>query len=189
VRTIATVLDRVNLEDLQRQYEAMEATARAELLEEGVANDAIRFERQIDLKYGYQVSEIPLPFPAANTKDLHGELTRLFVDAHRQAFGYDSNDAIEVVNLRLRALASAGNLRFSDLISRVDGQPSTGTQSRDAYFGPAHGTQRTPIRRRADITTEQVGPLIVEEPDTTVVVPPGWKMQKDTKGNLILLKM
>ena len=49
VRTIATVLDRVNLEDLQRQYQAMEAAARVELLEEGVANDTIHFERQIDL--------------------------------------------------------------------------------------------------------------------------------------------
>src|SRR5262249_32358661 len=144
VRSIATALDKVNIDDLQRQYEAMEAVARAELLEEGVASDAIRFERQIDLKYGYQVSELPLPFPAANTKGLRGELTRLFVDAHRQAFGYDSNDAIEVVNLRLRALASAGNLRFSDLISHVDGQPSVSASSRDAYFGPEHGMQHTP---------------------------------------------
>jgi N-methylhydantoinase A len=188
VRTIATALDRIDLEDLQRQYQAMEAAARTELLEEGVANDAIRFERQIDLKYGYQVSELPLPFPAVNTKDLRGELNHLFVDAHKQAFGYDSNDTIEVVNLRLRALASAGALRFSDLTSRVDGQPSLRVQSREAYFGPAHGTQHTPIRRRADITTEQVGPLIIEEPDTTVVVPPGWKVQKDGQGNLILLK-
>jgi N-methylhydantoinase A len=188
VRTIAMALDKVNLEELVQQYEAMEVAARKELLQEGVAQEAIRFERQIDLKYGYQVSELPLPFPSSNTKDLREELTRLFVDAHKQAFGYDSNDVIEVVNLRLRALASAGNLRFSDLISRVDGQPSTGTQSRDAYFGPAYGTQHTPIRRRADIITEQVGPLIVEEPDTTVVVPPGWKVQKDNKGNLILLK-
>jgi len=188
VRTIATALDKVNLEDLQRHYEAMEAAAQTELLEEGVASDAIRFERQVDLKYGYQVSEIPLPFPTANTKDLRGELTRLFIDAHRQAFGYDSNDTIEVVNLRLRALASAGTLRFSDLTSRVDGQPSTGIHSRDAYFGPTHGTQRTPILCRADIATEQAGPLIVEEPDTTVVVPPGWQVSRDNRGNLILRK-
>lgn len=189
VRSIATALDKVNPEDLHRQYASMEAAARAELLEEGVVSDAIRFDRQIDLKYGYQVSEMPLPFPAMSTKNLREELTRFFVDAHRQAFGYDSNDAIEVVNLRLRALASAGTLRFSDLTSRVDGQPSAGTPFRDAYFGPVHGTLSTPIRRRADITTEQAGPLIVEEPDTTVVIPPGWKVQKDNKGNLILLKI
>ncbi|MBM4254426.1 MAG: hydantoinase/oxoprolinase family protein [Deltaproteobacteria bacterium] len=188
IRSIATALDKVNLEDLQRQYESMEAVARAELLEEGVASDAIRFERQIDLKYGYQVTEMPLMFPPGGTKDLRGELTRMFTDAHRQAFGYDSNDAIEVVNLRLRALAVAGNLRFSDLISRVDGQPSSSSHARDAYFGPTHGAQRTPIRRRADITSEQAGPLIVEEPDTTVVVPPGWKVSRDERGNLLLRK-
>ena len=188
VRSIATALDKVDIDDLQRQYDALEAAARAELLAEGVAPDAIRFERQIDLKYGYQVTEMPLAFPAANTQDLRGELTRMFVDAHRQAFGYDSKDVIEVVNLRLRALAAAGHLRFSDLVSHVDGQTSASSQARDAYFGPTHGSQRTPIRRRADITTEQAGPLIVEEPDTTVVVPPGWRVSRDERSNLLLRK-
>ncbi len=189
IRSIATTLDKVNLEELRRQYETMEATAREDLLQEGVANDAIRFDRQIDLKYGYQVSEISLPFPAVKTQELRTELSRIFTEAHKQAFGYDRDDAIEVVNLRLRALASAGNLRFTDLISRADGQGAGSTGARDAYFGPTHGTQRTPILCRADIATEQAGPLIVEEPDTTVVVPPGWKVQKDGQANLILLKM
>ena len=189
IRSVATALEKVNVEELRHQYEVMEATAREELLQEGVASDAIRFERQIDLKYGYQVSEINLPFPTVNTLELRAELSRIFTEAHKQAFGYDRDDTIEVVNLRLRALASAGSLRFSDLVSRANGQGAGNSFSRDAYFGPTHGTQSTPIRCRADIATEQTGPLIVEEPDTTIVVPPRWKVQKDEQGNLILLKM
>ena len=189
IRSVATALEKVNVEELRHQYEVMEATAREELLQEGVASDAIRFERQIDLKYGYQVSEINLPFPTVNTLELRAELSRIFTEAHKQAFGYDRDDTIEVVNLRLRALASAGSLRFTDLVSRANGQGAGNGSSRDAYFGPTHGTQSTPIRCRADIATEQTGPLIVEEPDTTIVVPPRWKVQKDEQANLILLKM
>ncbi len=189
IRSVATALEKVNVEELRHQYEVMEATAREELLQEGVASDAIRFERQIDLKYGYQVSEINLPFPTVNTLELRAELSRIFTEAHKQAFGYDRDDTIEVVNLRLRALASAGSLRFTDLVSRANGQGAGNSSSRDAYFGPTHGTQSTPIRCRADIATEQTGPLIVEEPDTTIVVPPRWKVQKDEQANLILLKM
>jgi N-methylhydantoinase A len=44
----------------------------------------------------------------------------------------------------------------------------------------------TPIRKRGDIDQPINGPLIVEEPDTTVVVPPQWQIQRDGLGNLIL---
>jgi N-methylhydantoinase A/oxoprolinase/acetone carboxylase beta subunit len=42
--------------------------------------------------------------------------------------------------------------------------------------------------RRADLTRVQDGPLIVEEPDTTVVVPPGWAVSRDDYGSLVLTK-
>ncbi len=190
IRSIALALDSVDPQAIERQYEELEAAARAELLQEGVTEEAIRFERQVDLKYGYQVSELTLSFPsAAKLADLRTELARLFTEAHKQAFGYDRDDAIELVNLRLRALASAGRMRFTDLVAPVFAVEQEQSISRQAYFGPALGTLETPVRRRADIAEEQSGPLIVEEPDTTVVVPPGWAVRRDEQGNLVLTKV
>jgi len=187
IRSVALALDRVDPQAIVRQYEELEAAAREELLQEGVAAGAIRFERQVDLKYGYQVSELTLSFPsAAKFADLRTELARLFTAAHKQAFGYDRDDAIELVNLRLRALASAGRMRFTDLVAPLSAAEQEQHASRQAYFGPIHGTLETPVRHRADISGEQAGPLIVEEPDTTVVVPPGWLVRQDKYGNLIL---
>ena len=56
------------------------------------------------------------------------------------------------------------------------------------YFGRAHGLLETPIRGRQDISGIQSGPMIVEEPDTTVVVPPGWSVSLDRYANLELIK-
>lgn len=187
LRSIATMLDKVNAETILQHYEEMETAARAELLQEGVAHEAICCERQVDLKYGYQVSELTLPFPStAEGADLRTELARIFTEAHKQAFGYERNDTIEVVNLRLRALASAGHVRFADFVahSRNGGQGHAG--SRPSYFGPAHGSRETPVRRRADIAEERSGPLIVEEPDTTIVIPPEWRVSQDAYGNLLV---
>jgi N-methylhydantoinase A len=189
IRSIALALDKVDPQALIQQYEELETTARQELLQEGVAEGAIRFERQVDLKYGYQVSELTLPFPSQVTStDLRKELARLFTEAHKQAFGYDRDDAIELVNLRLRALASAGRVRFTELMARESSEEQTHQGSRQAYFGPAQGTLETPVCRRADLSKGQEGPVIIEEPDTTVVVPPGWKIQRDESGNLALTK-
>ncbi len=190
VRSVALTLDKVDPATIFQQYETLEASARTELAHEGVAPDAMRFERQIDLKYGYQVSEITLPFATNLTAtEVRPALTKLFTDAHRQAFGYDRDDAIELVNLRLRALASAGPVRFADLVSRkTPGQPQATNAARQAYFGPGAGSLEVSIRRREQITHAQTGPMIIEEPDTTVVVPPGWTVSRDGYGNLLLTR-
>lgn len=190
LRSVALTLDKVEPQAILTHYEELEATAREELLQEGVTPETIRFERQIDLKYGYQVSELTLPFPSeAQPATLRGKLTQIFTEAHRQAFGYDRGDPIELVNLRLRALASSGRVRFADLVARVPMVQSEQGGSRLAYFGPVHGSLETQVLRRADIVGDMAGPLIIEEADTTVVVPPGWTVQRDEQGNLLLAKI
>jgi N-methylhydantoinase A/oxoprolinase/acetone carboxylase beta subunit len=43
-----------------------------------------------------------------------------------------------------------------------------------------------PVVARAAIGSAFEGPLIIEAYDTTVIVPPGWRGNPDTLGNLIL---
>jgi N-methylhydantoinase A len=189
VRSVALALEAVDPATILQRYTEMEETARAELAQEGVPAAAVRCERQVDLKYGYQISELTLPFPANTAPaDLRTMLAQLFTEAHQQAFGYSRDDPIEVVSLRLRATAVATRLQFADLArhSATNGRATLSALVRQAYFGPSHGLQTAPIRRRGGIGAEENGPLIVEEPDTTVVVPPGWTIQRDVLGNLVL---
>ncbi len=189
VRSVALALEAVDPATILQHYTEMEETARAELAQEGVPAAAVHCERQVDLKYGYQISELTLPFPAETAPaDLRTSLAQLFTEAHQQAFGYSRDDPIEVVSLRLRATAVATRLQFADLArhSATNGHATLSALVRQAYFGPSHGLQTAPIRRRGDIGAEENGPLIVEEPDTTVVVPPGWTIQRDVLGNLVL---
>ena len=58
---------------------------------------------------------------------------------------------------------------------------------RDVYFGAAIGYVRTPVIGRAHLAGEpQAGPLVIEEYDSTVVVPPGWSAQRNAIGFIIL---
>ena len=67
------------------------------------------------------------------------------------------------------------------------GPASRGVKARSAYFGAAHGLVETPVVGRADLaSTGRQGPLIIEEYDTTVVVPPGWIARLDLRGNIHL---
>ena len=56
---------------------------------------------------------------------------------------------------------------------------------RKAYFGD-HGWLETPVVSRADLATARSGPLIVEEYDSTCVVPPGARAERDAAGNIVI---
>jgi N-methylhydantoinase A len=203
IAAIASPLGLVSADELSARYKQLKDRARAEMIAEGIDPDAIRFEEQVDLKYGYQMYEMTLPFPdEAESSSLIATLGRLFTDAHNQAYGYYRNDPIELMSLRLRALASAASLSFAELAGRYSGEGSQTeivadtalgqkggkTNQREAFFGPAHGLLTTPLRSRFGITGPEHGPLIIEEPDTTVVVPPGWTVERDEFGNLVLTR-
>jgi N-methylhydantoinase A len=67
--------------------------------------------------------------------------------------------------------------------SRRDG---AGPTSRQAYFGDEHGWLETPVVNRADLDSARSGPLIVEEYDSTCVVPPGARAERDAAGNIVI---
>jgi N-methylhydantoinase A len=135
---------------------------------------------------------LTLPFPQTDhSADIASLLQRLFTEAHERAYCYHADDPVELVSLRLRALASAGQLQFSELAgvsAKSANMPGDNGRARQVYFGRSRGMLETPIRRRQDISRTQNGPLIVEEPDTTVVVPPGWSVSLDEYANLVLSK-
>ena len=56
---------------------------------------------------------------------------------------------------------------------------------RDAYFGPGDGTLATPVVTRAALLDgERAGPFLVDEYDSTIVVPPECVARLDPFGNV-----
>ena len=57
---------------------------------------------------------------------------------------------------------------------------------RHAYFGPARGWCDTAIINRSDLREPRAGPCIIEEYDSTCVVPPGSTANLDPFGNIFI---
>jgi N-methylhydantoinase A len=191
IRSIVTPLVAIDPHRILGHYEELRHVARDAMRREGIPGEVIRFEQYVDLKYSYQLQELSIPLPANNDSgNLRVQLAGLFRAAHEQAFGYNTDDPIELVSLRLRALATVGDMRFSELAAKTAPAPEAMARSepREAFFGPRHGLLKVSVFRRADIAGVQDGPLIIEEPDTTVVVPPGWSVSRDEYGSLVLTK-
>jgi len=58
-------------------------------------------------------------------------------------------------------------------------------ETRRVYFDRKTGWVDTPVISRALLDNEMVGPVILESTDTTIVIPPNWRVCADTVGCVI----
>jgi N-methylhydantoinase A len=189
-RTYYAPLAAARLDDLAAAWDAMEAAARAMLEAAGVPERRWELQRSADLRYRRQAYELTVPL--AGGPLVRASLDQLAADfhvRHRATYGHASPDEpVQLVNVRLTAIGRLGTL---DLARRaappraVAGPPKTRT--RTVYFretGPI-GCDVVPWDSLGP-GSERPGPVIVEAMDTTVVVPPGWRLRMDAGGAIVL---
>ncbi len=58
--------------------------------------------------------------------------------------------------------------------------------SRMAYFGSRRGTIDTPVVARTSLQGGARGPLLIDEYDSTIVVPPGIRVWLDDLQNVVM---
>jgi N-methylhydantoinase A len=181
----------VTPELLEDTFGEMEELARETLAREGLDVGEITLERRVDLKYYPQTTY--LNFPIGNgrvTKETIDRAVESFLEAHEQEFGYSvplEFTSVEFVNARLVAYGPApvGELAPEEQAGTAEGALAA---TREVHFAEAGGWVETAIYDRAALHpgASFAGPAIVEQADSTTVVPPGAAAEVDAYGNLII---
>lgn len=176
VRTCKQRLDKLDSGALQSMFSRLEAEGAAALISEGFAAAVHRFERLVDLRYAGANSELTLAFPENTSAS---QLREHFSEMHEQQYGYQSDgEVIETMNVRVIARASTGTSQVPERLSLGDDQPGTGGV-RAVYFGPEFGAMSTPICMRSNLDAQwRSGPMLIEEFDSTTVVPPDGRARR-----------
>ena len=168
-----------DVETLQR----LDAEMREHLIAQIDAPE-IEWQRLADVRYRGQNWSIPIEF--AGELDPHGlsALVDRFEAEHERLYGtrLEPGSPVDVRALRLIALGPQRDA-FS-LAGAPELTPAAAT--RPADFG--EGMVEVPVRTRSQLPADGLaGPLLIDEYDTTVVVPPGWSVGFDRiTGALIL---
>lgn len=172
----------VAVDDLNSAYVALESEGHTTIVREGIAEHKISFQRSADMRYLGQ--EYTINVPVASSIDIATAIED-FHKAHDTRYGHSSPGApVEFVNLRVAALGALEKLEHSSFAAPEESDPLIGT--REVIFDGARHS--TPILARdkfcADFSVP--GPVIIEEQSATTVVPPGWKVEVDSEGNMLM---
>lgn len=187
IRNVGKPVDAVESAEVVDAFEALRGDILTEASRQGIEGSGIVFERYLDLRYLGQSSElvVQLPPAAAVDRDL---LAELFHREHERVYGYSrSDEPIRLSNVRLKAFASTTKTSFRTIAQQflADTRPWA-SDTRSARFGGGGSHEVPAVPRRALIGAPLRGPAIIEEPDTTVVVPPGWNAELDELGCIVL---
>ena len=182
-------------DDIVHTWAEMEVEALTTLEAEGYSRNEVVLRRFADLRYAGQSFELTLPVPPGELGlEEVASLEEDFAREHERTYGHSApGDPIELVNLRL--VAGAISPRSSDPGVETSGGEAwaratmerTGGRHRKrrAYFGPDTGFLDTLILERRDLAERAYeGPIIIEEYDATVVVPPASRASLDEWGNI-----
>lgn len=193
VRSLLAKLAHLSSEELVARLRTLTDEAHNSLRQLGFGDHVRQVNLRVDLRHMGQSHELSVTPPPLDASDFHASLIEKFAQAHEASYGFrGDSESIEIVNLRAAAVGLSLKLAYAKLwqaLARTaDHVQPAGT--REAYFGPVTGLVRCDVipGRHAIVGRLLVGPAIIEEFDTTIVVPPGFEATVDTLGNVTILR-
>lgn len=165
----------------------MKELTRAELLSDGLSDDEITSEFEVDVRYAGQAFEVPLTItPEVLEKDGIEGILKRFDEEHHRLFTFNMDTPHEIVNLRAVALGQVLDLAAAEL-PKGNGDPSD-AKMRDHKLWMDGAEQDGAIYDRSRLKQGDIipGPAIVIEMDSTTLIETGCVAEVDAYGNILI---
>tara|TARA_B100001750_G_scaffold165574_1_gene134168 strand:+ start:1670 stop:3772 length:2103 start_codon:yes stop_codon:yes gene_type:complete len=176
-------------DEMNKFYEELEDNINKNL---GSNSDLISISRFADMRYEGQAFELTVPVPNGKLNQLNiSHLPELFESEHESTYGhrYPGDKNVQIVNLRTTGKLESNFRRNIDVnkMQEYNTRKTFKNNDRKAYFGKNYGYINTPVINRWDLTQKpHNGPIIVEEYENTIVIPPDSNMRLDDFGNILI---
>lgn len=161
---------------------------------EGYAEEAMRFDLDLEMRFGsqYNLTRIRAPRLYLQSADDYRALGELFVRRYGEIYSPEATFLVGGINIESFCLtASVEAPSFAPPAAELSGpEPPAAarTGSRPACWQPADGFVDTPVYDLAGLLPGNIiaGPAIIEARETTYVIEPGWTFRLDAWRNGVL---
>jgi N-methylhydantoinase A len=178
-------LDETEPATLEALFRDMEQEAIADLEREQFCRSTISVLRHAGMRYRGQSYEVSVPVQEiASEKDVR-RLVEAFHAAHERRYGHKAVDErVEIVNFKVTAVGAIPRPR----LHKAEVDPiahAIPIETRITWFNEADAVP-TPVFRRSQLRagTKLLGPAVIEEKTSTIVLYPGQRARIDEWLNL-----
>jgi N-methylhydantoinase A len=176
--------------ELQSALERLEAEAGAWLEREKVPAARRALLRSAEMRYPLQNYEINVPLPAGKVDAAWlRRACEAFHSAHERLYSYcDRDEAVQLVNLRVAAVGRTDRPKPRALGKGSTSPAAAQKAKRKVHFQSLGRFVECPVyeRERLRAGNRITGPAMIEQADSTVVVPPGFAALVDAHGRIAM---
>jgi N-methylhydantoinase A len=186
VRSVNLRLSEDRMDEIRKQFDELALDARASMN----VDPGLQIQRTMyysaDMRYHHQAYEIELPIDANwLVGAAHEDLLAAFHSFHQRLYGHaDHQEAVDLINLHVKVVGAV-----------LKPKPTPVHRAGQAVR-PVHRAVRlrdrlyqAEIHQRRELSVGQrvVGPAIIEQDDTTVLIPADFSGTVDTVGNILII--
>jgi len=168
---------------LKAAFADLEAAARREVLEQGVAEKNIQIIEKVHIRYDGTDSAILVDHEAPD------DMRQAFERTHKQRFGFIAPSRGMVVEaLSVEAVGTTEQVEDPEIAQSQSGDAAAIDH---AVVHTEGGAQDTPLFNRDDLQVGQKvdGPSVIIEATSTTVIEPGWQAELSSRGHLVLTRV
>jgi N-methylhydantoinase A len=190
-RTLISGLDSLSPGEVEQIFAELNEAARLQLRADGIEPEAACFNYLADLRYVGQEHALSIPVDnAAHLTQQFAALEKSFSAEHERRYGQSaSNESLELVKIRLVVTATKGEALAEDWLTAAwQPEPKVADQIRDVIFDDAARPRLARIVWRPSLAagTEVMGPAVIEEPNSTILLHPGDRAVVSHSGHLVI---
>jgi N-methylhydantoinase A len=180
-------LESLTIDEVRSRLAELDLQAEALMALEALSGATPTANYSADVCYVGQAYAIEVPLRLTDAQPLES-LFNEFLELHARIYGYSTRAPARIVNLR--TVHQAGGLeRLDDGVYAPSGaDPVKGVRPILVAGHPDFVPASVLDRAAMPVGYQFRGPAIIEQPDTTTLVEPGWDGVVDAAGNVILTR-
>ncbi len=192
VETLNALLDDLDVEALDKRLSAIARDGAALLQKGNTAFEGVETQFELDMLYVGQTHTVTVPldlkFDGATTGVTRAAIKAAFERAYQAAFGrLLEGIPMRVMNLRVAVIGKRPKFDLHLLAPSHGGALADAVQGKRALYVDGAWRQAAVYDRlAAPVGSVIVGPAILEQADTTIVIEPDLQGRVDPFGNLII---
>ncbi len=177
-----------SLPRVQKIFKELILEGKKDLDKEKVAEKDRTYKCAIECRYERQNYEISIEVDPSMTMEIMDRMMAKFHEEHNRSYGYYNRKMrIQMVNYHVTAIGSIIKPNFDGCsVGKVVTLPKP-LEERDVLFEGNDDFILTKVYQRTDIKPGCTisGPAIIEQMDSTSIIPPGWDAYTDGFNNII----
>lgn len=176
-----------NMESVRNIFHQMMEEGNALLDKENIDEQDRIFNCSIECRYEKQNFEIPIEVDSNMTAQALNEMIEEFHQQHNKLYGYyNENKRIQMVNYRVSAVGIIEKPNLGKQQINAMAQPPKPIEVREVFFEGQEDYRSTNVYQRSEIEPgcSIPGPAIIEEMDSTTIIPPEWVANIDEFNNI-----